>query len=203
SRSLNSIFSASAMPATSGLVNFLLTTTKTHTPLIPASRSSGFGAGTLEANLRDGIGVDWPIRYQDLAPWYDYVEEFIGVSGQAEGLPQLPDGKFLPPMEMTCAEQVVKNAIAKNFAGERVMTIGRAAVLTQRHNGRAPCHYCGPCHRGCSTRSYFSSLNATLPAAQKTGKLTLRPNSVVHSVIFDPKTRRAAGVRVIDAHTRN
>jgi len=156
-----------------------------------------------EANLRDGIGVDWPIRYQDLAPWYDYVEEFIGVSGQAEGLPQLPDGKFLPPMEMTCAEQVVKNAIAKNFAGERVMTIGRAAVLTQRHNGRAPCHYCGPCHRGCSTRSYFSSLNATLPAAQKTGKLTLRPNSVVHSVIFDPKTRRAAGVRVIDAHTRN
>jgi choline dehydrogenase-like flavoprotein len=106
-----------------------------------------------EANLRDGIAVDWPIRYRDIAPWYDYVEEFIGVTGQAEGLPQLPDGKFLPPMEMTCAEQAVKEAIAKNFGGERMMTIGRSAVLTQPHNGRAPCHYCGPCHRGCSSRS--------------------------------------------------
>jgi choline dehydrogenase-like flavoprotein len=130
------------------------------------------------------------------------VEEFIGVTGQAEGLPQLPDGKFLPAMEMTCAEEVVKDAIAKNFAGDRMMTIGRAAVLTQRHNGRAPCHYCGPCHRGCSTRSYFSSLNATLPAAQKTGKLTLRPHSVVHSLIFDPNSRKVTGVHVIDGQTR-
>jgi choline dehydrogenase-like flavoprotein len=155
-----------------------------------------------EANVRDGIAVDWPIRYRDIAPWYDYVEEFIGVTGQAEGLPQLPDGKFLPAMEMTCAEEVVKEAIAKNFAGDRMMTIGRAAVLTQKHNGRAPCHYCGPCHRGCSTRSYFSSLNATLPAAQKTGKLTLRPHSVVHSLIFDPNSRKVAGVHVIDGQTR-
>jgi glucoside 3-dehydrogenase (cytochrome c) catalytic subunit len=155
-----------------------------------------------EANLRDGIAIDWPIRYRDIAPWYDYVEEFIGVTGRAEGLPQLPDGKFLPPMEMTCAEEVVKEAVAKNFPGDRMMTIGRAAVLTQRHNGRAPCHYCGPCHRGCSTRSYFSSLNATLPVAQKTGKLTLRPHSVVHSLIFDSKSRKITGVRVIDGQTR-
>jgi choline dehydrogenase-like flavoprotein len=155
-----------------------------------------------EANVRDGIAIDWPIRYRDIAPWYDYVEEFIGVTGQAEGLPQLPDGKFLPAMEMTCVEADVKDAIAKNFGGERMMTMGRAAVLTQSHNGRAPCHYCGPCHRGCRTRSYFSSLNATLPAAQKTGKLTIRPHSVVHSVLFDPSTRSVTGVHVIDGQTR-
>src|SRR6266496_4208620 len=156
-----------------------------------------------EANLREGIAIDWPIRYQDIAPWYDYVEDFIGVSGQPEGLPQLPDGKFLPPMEMTCAELAVKDAIAKQFAGERLMTIGRAAILTRPHRGRAPCHYCGPCQRGCITRSYFSSLNATLPAAEMTGRMTLQPNSIVHSVTFDPRTRRATGVRVIDAKTRN
>lgn len=155
-----------------------------------------------EANLREGIGIDWPIRYADIAPWYDYVEEFVGITGEALGLPQLPDSKFLPPMEMTCAEQTVRQAVAKHFAGERVLTIGRAAILTRDHNGRAACHYCGPCERGCITRSYFSSLNVTLPAAEKTGKMTLRPFSVVHSVIFDPKTRRAAGVRVIDAKTR-
>jgi len=155
-----------------------------------------------EANLREGIAIDWPIRYQDIAPWYDYVEDFIGVTGQTEGLPQLPDGKFLPPMEMTCAEVVVKDAIAKSFPNERMMTIGRAAVLTKRHRGRAACHYCGPCSRGCITRSYFSSLNSTLPAAQATGKVTIRPHSVVHSVIFDSNTRKAAGVRVIDGQTR-
>ena len=155
-----------------------------------------------EANLRDGIAIDWPIRYQDIAPWYDYVEEFVGVSGKSEGLAQLPDGKFLPPMEMTCAEVVVKDAVAKFFPGERTLTIGRTAILTQRHNGRAACHYCGPCHRGCSTRSYFSSLNATLPVAEKTGRMTLRPYSVVHSVVFDAKTRRATGVRVIDGQTK-
>ena len=154
-----------------------------------------------EANLRESIAVDWPIRYQDIAPWYDHVEQFAGITGQAEGLPQLPDGKFLPPMEMTCAELVVKDAIAKHFPGERMMTIGRAAVLTQPHLGRAACHYCGPCSRGCSTLSYFSSVNATLPAAQKTGKVTIRPFSVVHSLIFDSKTRKVTGVRVIDGQT--
>src|SRR5947208_1023625 len=151
-----------------------------------------------EANLRDGIAADWPIRYQDLAPWYDYVEDFAGISGQAEGLPQLPDGKFLPPMEMTCAELTVKDAIDKHFPGERKMTIGRAAILTRPHRGRLPCHYCGPCSRGCITRSYFSSLNSTLPAALATGKVTVRPFSVVHSLIFDSQSRKVTGVRVVD-----
>src|SRR5277367_7022641 len=138
-----------------------------------------------EANLKEGIAIDWPIRYQEIAPWYDYVEDFIGVTGQLEGLSQLPDGKFLPPMEMTCAELLVKDAIAKHFPGERMMTIGRAAILTKAHQGRLPCHYCGPCARGCITRSYFSTLNSTLPAAMATGKLTLRPYSVVHSLIVE------------------
>jgi choline dehydrogenase-like flavoprotein len=155
-----------------------------------------------EANMREGIAIDWPIRYQDIAPWYDYVEDFVGVTGQAEGLPQLPDGKFLPPMEMTCAEVMVKEAIDKWFPGERKMTIGRAAILTEPHRGRLPCHYCGPCARGCITRSYFSSVNATLPMAQATGKLTLRPYSVVHSLDFDSKTRRISSVRVIDGQTK-
>jgi choline dehydrogenase-like flavoprotein len=154
-----------------------------------------------EANLRDGIANDWPIRYQDLAAWYDYVEDFAGISGQAEGLPQLPDGKFLPAMEMTCAEVTVKDAIAKYFAGERLMTIGRTAIITKPHRGRLPCHYCGPCSRGCITRSYFSSLNSTLPAALATGKVTVRPFSVVHSLIFDSQTRKVSGVRVIDGQT--
>ena len=155
-----------------------------------------------EANLREGIAVDWPIRYADIAPWYDYVEEFAGISGEALGLAQLPDSKFLPPMELNCTERFVRSELAKHFGGERVLTIGRAAILTQDHRGRAACHYCGPCERGCITRSYFSSLNATLPAAENTGRMTLRPFSVVHSVVFDAKTRRAAGVRVIDAQTK-
>src|SRR5882672_5029122 len=155
-----------------------------------------------DANLREGIAVDWPIRYQDIAPWYDYVEDFAGVSGQAEGLPQLPDGKFLPPMEMTCAELVVKDAVAKYFPGERIMTIGRTAVLTRPHRGRAACHYCGPCDHGCITKSYFSSLNSTLPAALATGKLTLRPHSVVHSLIYDSAKQKVTGVRVIDGQTK-
>jgi choline dehydrogenase-like flavoprotein len=155
-----------------------------------------------EANLREGIAIDWPIRYADIAPWYEYVEDFVGISGEALGLPHLPDNKLLPPMEMNCAEKVVRDAVGKYFAGERVVTIGRCAVLTVDHRGRKACHYCGPCERGCITRSYFSSVNATLPAAQKTGNMTLRPYSVVHSVGFDSKTRRATGVRVIDGQTK-
>lgn len=154
-----------------------------------------------EANLRDGIGVDWPIRYADLAPWYDYVEEFAGISGESLGLPHLPDGKFLPPMQLTCAERTAKEAVAKYFGPDRIVTIGRVAVLTKTHNGRAACHYCGPCERGCVTRSYFSSPNATLPAAAKTGKMTLRPHSTVHSLMFDAATRRVTGVRAIDSQT--
>src|SRR5579863_2643239 len=154
-----------------------------------------------EANLRDGIAVDWPIRYADIAPWYDYVEDFAGISGQSEGLAQLPDGKFLPPMEMTCVEMDLRDALAKHF-DDRILTIGRAAVLTRVHKGRAACHYCGICHRGCITGSYFSSLSSTLPAAQKTGRMTLRPYSVVHSLVFDSSSRRITGIRVIDARTK-
>lgn len=156
-----------------------------------------------EANAREGIGVDWPIRYADIAPWYDYVEEFIGISGQAEGLPQLPDGRFLPPMELNCVERVVRDRMQATWGRERVLTIGRCAILTQDHNGRAACHYCGPCERGCITHSYFNSIGSTLPAAMATGKLTLRPNSVVERVLYDAERDRATGVRVIDAETRD
>ena len=154
-----------------------------------------------EANAKDGHGTDWPIRYKDIAPWYSYVEKFIGITGAKEGLSQLPDGEFLPAMPMTVVEQDARPKILKAFNGERVMTIGRAAILTEPYNGRLPCHYCGPCERGCVTLSYFSSLGSTLPAAQKTGRLTLRPNSVVAEVLYDPKTSRATGVRIIDGQT--
>src|SRR5207249_2898086 len=156
----------------------------------------------VEANARDGFGVDWPIRYSDIAPWYDYVERFIGVSGERLGLPQLPDGQFLPPMALNCAEQVVRDGVAKRFAPERIVTIGRVAILTAPHRGRPACHYCGPCERGCITHSYFNSIGVTLPAARATGRLTLRPYSVVHSVIYDEQRDRAAGGRVIDGQTR-
>ena len=153
------------------------------------------------ANAKDGHGNDWPIRYADIAPWYSYVEKFIGITGAREGLSQLPDGEFLPAMPMTVVEQAARPKILAAFNGERVLTIGRAAILTQPHNGRLPCHYCGPCERGCITHSYFNSLGSTLPAARKTGRLTLRPHSVVAEVLYDPKTSRARGVRVIDAQT--
>lgn len=151
------------------------------------------------ANIQDGHGVDWPIRYADLAPWYDHVEEFIGVSGLAEGLEHLPDGRFLPPMEFRCGEQHMREGLGRVYGRERVLTIGRTAVLTQNHNGRRACHYCGPCERGCRTKSYFSSLNATLPAAAETGLMTLRPNSVVREVLY--ADGRVTGVSVIDATT--
>ncbi|MBI3569306.1 MAG: GMC family oxidoreductase [Gemmatimonadetes bacterium] len=154
-----------------------------------------------EANAKDGHGNDWPIRYKDIAPWYSHVEQFIGITGANEGLAQLPDGEFLPPMQMTGVERLARERILTAFGGERVMTIGRAAILTQNHNGRAACHYCGPCERGCITHSYFSSIGSTLPAARKTGNLTLRPNSVVAEVLYDAKRGRAKGVRVVDAQT--
>lgn len=155
-----------------------------------------------EANTREGTSIDWPIRYADIAPWYDHVEEFIGISGQAESVPHLPDGRFLPPMEMNCVERHTRERVSEAFGGERLLTIGRCAILTREHRGRAACHFCGPCDRGCITRSYFSTLNSTLPVAMETGRLTLRPYSVVHSVIYDEERDRATGVRVIDALTR-
>src|SRR5437870_1034821 len=154
-----------------------------------------------EANAKDAHGTDWPIRYADVAPWYAHVERFIGVSGAREGLDQLPDGDFLPPMAMTVVEEDARGKILKAFGGERVMTIGRVAILTKYHNGRLACHYCGNCEKGCVTHSYFNSLSSTLPAARKTGNLTLRPHSVVAEVLYDPKRAQARGVRVIDANT--
>ncbi len=154
-----------------------------------------------EANAKDGIAVDWPIRTQDIAPWYDYVESFAGINGQAEGLPQLPDGKFLPPMEMNCVEKHMKSKIAEHFNG-RVMTMGRSANLTQPHGGRAQCQYRNMCIRGCPYGAYFSSQSSTLPAAAATGNMTLRPHSIVTEVIYDPEKKRASGVRILDAETK-
>ena len=156
------------------------------------------------ANAKDGIAVDWPIRYADLAPWYDYVETFAGISGQAEGLPQLPDGKFLPPMELNCVEKELKRGIAENFT-DRILTIGRTAHLTEPnpeiHGTRGKCQFRNRCIRGCPFGAYFSSNAATLPAAEATGNMTLRPHSVVHSLIYDANTGKASGVRVIDGET--
>ena len=152
------------------------------------------------ANKKDGHGIDWPIRYNDIAPWYDYVENFIGVSGQAEGIPHLPDGNFLPAMEMNCIEKHFSDSIKKHF-NERWVTNGRVANLTRGFKDRGPCQYRNLCNRGCPFGGYFSSNSSTLPAAFATGNLTLRPHSIVHEVIYDPKTNKAKGVRVIDEIT--
>ena len=154
-----------------------------------------------EANLRDGTAPDWPIRYKDIAPWYSYVEKHVGVSGERLGLPHLPDGEFLPPMQMNAGEKFVKAGVERHFKGRHV-TIGRVAILTANHKGRAACHYCGPCDRGCSTGSYFSTQSSTLPPAMATGRLTVMPDSIVHSLVYDPKTHRVSGVRVIDTKTK-
>ncbi len=155
----------------------------------------------LKAASRDGYGEDWPISYAELSPYYDRVEDFIGVSGAYEKVPNLPDGKFLPAMKMTCGEWLLKKSVERRWKDRRV-TIGRAAILTQRHKGRAACHYCGHCDRGCSTYSYFSSPGSTLPAAATTGRLTLRPNSVASHIIVDTKTGKAKGVAFIDQMTK-
>lgn len=153
-----------------------------------------------EANKLDGHGVDWPIRYEDLAPWYSYVENFIGVSGQAEGLESLPDSEFLLPMELNIVEKMARSKISDAFP-DRTYTIGRTAILTEPKEGRGSCHYCGPCHNGCSVGAFFSTQSTTLPAAMKTGRLTLLANQVVESVEYSSEQRRATGVRVIDSQT--
>jgi choline dehydrogenase-like flavoprotein len=168
--------------------------------LLWGRQSYRFSDLDFEANAKEGVAVDWPIRYQDIAPWYDYVERFAGISGQKENLPHLPDGQFLPPMEMNCLEQDVKKKIAGKFGG-RVMTIGRTANLTQAHNGRGTCQYRNRCIRGCPYGAYFSSNVATLPAGYASGNLTLRPFSIVNQLIYDREKGRATGVRVIDAET--
>ncbi|NOQ92698.1 MAG: GMC family oxidoreductase [Flavobacteriaceae bacterium] len=151
------------------------------------------------ANKKDGIAVDWPIRYKDIKPWYDYVESYIGVSGENLSLPQLPDGIFEPPMKLTCVENHLKKSLSKNY-DDRVLTIGRIAHLTKGENfeGRSRCQYRDRCMRGCPYGGYFSSNSSTLPAAKRTGNLTLRPNSVVHEIIYDDNLKKATGVRVID-----
>ena len=150
-----------------------------------------------EANAKDGHGVDWPIRYKDIASWYSYVEKYIGISGQAENIPQLPDSEFLPAMDMFCVEKRIKSSIEKKWP-KRVMTIGRAANLTKAHNGRSACQHRNLCYRGCPYGAYFSSQSSTLPAAAATGNMTLRPNSVVETLLFDKDKSKATGVRVLD-----
>lgn len=154
-----------------------------------------------EANARDGNGVDWPIRYKDIAPWYSYVEKFVGVSGNRDGLSQLPDGEFLPPFEMNCLEKYFKSTIESRFEGRNVI-ISRQANLTQRHLDRGPCMGRNRCSRGCPLGGYFSANSATIPAAIGTGNMTLRPHSVVHSIIYDEQKQKATGVRVIDSQTK-
>jgi len=153
-----------------------------------------------EANEKEGIAVPWPVTYGEIAPWYSYVERFAGINGKNEGLAQLPDGDFLPAMEMNCVEKEVKKRIEENF-NDRMMTIGRSANLTRAHNGRAACQYRNMCIQGCPFGAYFSTQSSTLPAAVATGNLTLRPDSIVTEVIYDPETQKATGVRILDAET--
>jgi choline dehydrogenase-like flavoprotein len=152
-----------------------------------------------EANAKDGIAIDWPIRYKDIAPWYDYAETFAGISGSKEGLPQLPDGKFMPAMEMNCVEKDVAAKIKQNFGGKRNMIIGRTANITVPHENRTNCQYRNKCWLGCPFGGYFSTQSATLPAAMKTGNLTLRPFSIAKEIIYDKDTKKAKGVRILDA----
>jgi choline dehydrogenase-like flavoprotein len=159
-----------------------------------------------EGPARDGFAVDWPIRYADLAPWYSYVEKFAGISGNKDGLPELPDGEFLPPHEWNCVESYFQKQVASRYKDRHVI-MGRAAHITKpmpihTQQGRAQCQHRTICERGCPYGGYFSSNASTIPWAAKTGKMTLRPNSVVHSIIYDEKKGKAVGVRVVDSETK-
>ena len=159
-----------------------------------------------EANLKDGHGVDWPIRYEDIAPWYDKIESFIGVSGTAEGLSQLPDGNFLPPFEMTCPETEFKKRLEANYPARKLI-IGRVANLRrvtdqQAALGRGQCQVRNQCFHGCSFGAYFSSVSATIPAARLTGNLTILTDTIVNSINYDARTQKVTGVNVIDTQTR-
>lgn len=158
-----------------------------------------------EANKKEGIAVDWPVRYKDIAPWYEKVERFIGVSGEALGLPQLPDSVFEPMMELNCVEQQLRDKVAENFDG-RVITAGRVAHINSdkrfEGDGRVRCQFRNRCVRGCPFGAYFSSVSSTLPVAERTGNMTLRPDSIVHEIIYDPNTKKATGVKVIDRESK-
>lgn len=156
-----------------------------------------------EANAKDGHGVDWPIRYKDIAPWYSYVEKFAGISGNRDGLGDiLPDGEFMPPMPMNVVEKDYAERLKKSqYGGKRHFIMGRTANITVPHNGRVNCQYQNRCWEGCNFGAYFSTQSATLPAAVKTGNLTVRPFSIVTRIIYDKDTKRAKGVEIIDAET--
>ena len=164
-------------------------------------QSYRLGDVDFEGNAKEGIAIDWPIRYKDLKPWYDYVEKYIGVSGKTLGLPQLPDGIFLNPMELNCVEDHLKKSISENYK-DRLLTIGRTAHITEGTKeglGRVNCLFRNRCMRGCPFGAYFSSNSSTLPAAEKTGNMTLMPNSIVHEVMYDRDKELATGVKVIDS----
>ena len=152
-----------------------------------------------EANAKDGVGIDWPIRYKDIEKWYGHVENFIGVSGMKEGLSQLPDGNFLPPLDMNCVERDFKKNLFDKLG--RTYTSGRVTNITKNHNGRGKCQSRNLCIRGCPYGAYFSSNSSTLPAAEATGNMTLKANSIVHSIIYDNEKNKATGVRVLDSET--
>ena len=154
-----------------------------------------------DANKRDGIAIDWPIRYADIAPWYDHVEKHAGINGTHEGLPQLPDGQFQPAIPLNCGEELVSKRLSKLFDGRRHIIPGRSANLTKPLPGRNVCQYRNACWLGCPYGGYFSTQSSTLPAAVATGRLTLKPFSIVSEVLFDKDRKRATGVRVIDAVT--
>lgn len=153
-----------------------------------------------ESNAKDGNGIDWPIRYNDIKDWYSYVEGFVGIHGMNEGLETLPDGNFLPPMELNCVEQELRTKVKEKL--DWTVTIGRTANLSVAHKGRTACQYRNLCMRGCPYGAYFSSLSSTLPAAVATGNMTLRPNSIVYEILYDKDNKRATGVRVIDAESK-
>jgi choline dehydrogenase-like flavoprotein len=154
-----------------------------------------------EANLKDGHGIDWPVRYRDLAPWYDYVEKFVGVSGNADGIPHLPDGQFMPPMEMNCIEKEMQQRIKSIYKEDRKLIISRCANHTVKIGDRGPCQNRNKCEQGCPFGGYFSSNSATLPAAMKTGNVVIRPFSIVKEILYDKETRKATGVRIIDTES--
>lgn len=164
-------------------------------------QSYRFNKWDFEANAKEGIGVDWPMRYDDLAPWYSYAERFAGIQGSKDGLDVLPDGDFMPAMELNCVEKEVKQRLLDHYKGSRHMIIGRSANLTQPHHNRTNCQYRNRCWRGCPFGGYFSTQSATLPAAMATGNLTLRPFSIVTKILYDKDKKRATGVEILDAET--
>jgi choline dehydrogenase-like flavoprotein len=159
-----------------------------------------FSDADFKAASQDGHGENWPISYSDIAPYYDLVEKYVGVTGMAEGLEHLPDGQFQPPMPLTCQESMFRERVKAKLG--RTVTLARSANLTRPINGRGPCHYCGPCERGCVTHSYFNAAFTTVPDALNTGKCTLISNAMVHKVLMDPGTNRARGLLYVDRVTR-